>query len=166
MIPTDFTVASLLPVKKILQVNGTDQVRILLFHCLYLSDSITDLLMFSKAKEIRRLSGTEFSDACEIIRNHFSPALQGLTVDLFTGNTHSAFENFVEGHQVDTICMAKDFTYAKPSKQSVDPRPFIKKASVPVLETTIDPPVNLTQNRLAALFTETPQNTTPHVVER
>eukprot|EP01034_Spumella_vulgaris_P017492 gene17492-22312_t len=76
MIPTDFTVSSLIPVKKVLQVNGTDEVRVLLFHCLYLTDSITDRLLFSKAKEIRKLTNPEFTDACEIIRSRFAPHLK------------------------------------------------------------------------------------------
>lgn len=167
LIPTDFTVNSLLPVKKILQVNGSDEVRILLFHCVHAPDSITDLLLFSKPREIRRLSGTEFADACEIIRHRFAPALNNLVIDLFMGNTHSAFENFVEGWQADAICLAKQMTYAKPSPQSADPMAFIKKSSIPVLEMDIELSASpLTQNRLAALFLETEKNTTDHVVER
>lgn len=167
MIPTDFTVNSLLPVKKILLVNGNDEIRIVLFHCLHISDSITDLLLFSKAREIAKLSGPDFRDACEIIRNRFSPYLKGLAVELFTGHTHAAFENFVEGNQADTICIAKDVVYAKPSRQSADPLPFIKKASVPVLEMPLEAQASpLTQNRVAALFSETPQTVASHAVER
>lgn len=156
LIPTDFTVDSLIPLKKILQINGDDPIRVVLFHCISLSDSITDLLFFSKAAEIRRLGNPAFTDACEIIRNRFIPQPNALLVDLFTGNNAAAFENFVEGHRADTLCLIENFVYRRPSRQSVDPREFIRKSPVPVLKVNVELPTSpLTQNCLAALFSET-----------
>ena len=123
-----------------------------------------DFLDCEEYRPSRRLS---WQNITAVILSGVSGALNNLVIDLFMGNTHSAFENFVEGWQADAICLAKQMTYAKPSPQSADPMAFIKKSSIPVLEMDIELSASpLTQNRLAALFLETEKNTTDHVVER
>lgn len=155
LIPTDFKVDSLMAVKKTLHVNNDETVKIILFHCVYLSDSITDLLMFSKGKLINSLSTKAFTDACEIIRNKFSQNLHSLSVDVFTGNTAAAFDNFLDGCDADIICFIENYTYTKAAKNSVDPMYFIERTNLPALKMTVElPNSTLSQNQLSALFSE------------
>lgn len=156
LIPTDFKVDSLMAVKKTLHVNNGDEVKIILFHCVYLSDSITDLLMFSKGRLLNSMLTPAFMDACEIIRNKFSQNLHSLSVDVFTGNTPASFDNFLDANDVDVICFIENYTYSKAAKNSVDPIYFVAKANVPALKMTVEMPTSpLSQNQLAVLFSET-----------
>lgn len=156
LIPTDFTVDSLVAVKKILESEDGGRTKIVLFHGIFLSGSITDLLMFSKSKCLRRLADQSYRDACEIIRNKFSSHLHSLHTELFTGHTAAAFRNFVEGNGADAIGLIDHFTYGRPSPQSMDVSGFIPDAGVPVIRVVAELPASTHgKNRLAALFSET-----------
>lgn len=153
LVPTDFTVESLMAVKKILHENTGEPVKIILFHCVVLTDSITDLLTFSKSRLLKSLTRQTFDEACEIIRNKFSQSLHGLYVDVFTGGTVPAFHRFVEANQATGIAVMDNFAYRNASKYSIDPMRFVAKAKVPVtVVTVVESPV--TKNQLAALFSE------------
>lgn len=153
LIPTDFTVDSLMAVKKTLSLSEDEKVKIILFHCISLSDSITDLLTFSKGKFIRENSNQTFKDACEIIRNKFALRLSALHLELFTGNTANFFDNFVEASDAEIICFIENYDYKKASDCSVDPLKYIVHAKIPALKMTLDvPAANFSQNRLAVLF--------------
>jgi len=155
LIPTDFTVDSLIAVKKTLHINNDDQIKIVLFHCISISDSITDLLTFSRGRLIRELSTQPFNDACEIMRNKFSN-LYSIHVEVFTGDTNAAFNNFVEGCDADIICLMDKYGYKMPSKFSRDPLPFVQKSEIPALKIELEvPSSSLSKNQLAVLFSET-----------
>lgn len=156
LIPTDFTVNSLIAVKKVMNINENDPVKIVLFHGVNLSDSITDLLLFSKGRLIREMATQSFKDACEIIKNKFAKDLESLYVEVFTGNTPAAFDQFLEANDVDIICYIDNFRYTKPSKNSMDIMPLLSHASVPTFKIEVETPKKpLSQNQLLALFSET-----------
>lgn len=155
LIPTDFTVESLIAIKNTLQKSDKKPINVILFHSVALSDSITDLLMFSKPRFIREHSSQAFMDACEIMKHKFSSDLNELKIELFTGNTTRSFLNFLDANEVDEICYMEELKYAKPSKYSRDSISFIKKAQIKItaLNQKI-PHIPASENQLAILLTE------------
>ena len=86
LIPTDFSIESLNTVKGALKQCEGENTNLILVYGVYLSDSITDLLFFSKPKYLSTLQSEKFTQACEILKNKYdlifvyapSPATVGL----------------------------------------------------------------------------------------
>ena len=134
LIPTDFTVNSLNVLKSILANSETNQTyNVILLHGVSLSDSIRDLLFYSKSQQIESLTSPEFEEAYEVIRNKYNSQISSLRIDLFTGYNLSAFNNYLEGNKVEKIFISE----RKPiflNKNSFDLSRFIEKCSIEVLK--------------------------------
>lgn len=142
LIPTDFTVNSLNVLKSILIQNEEKQTyNVILLHGMSLSDSIRDLLFFSKSKQIDSLTNPEFEEAYEVIRNKFDSQISSLRIDLFTGYNLSAFNNYLEGNKVEQIFIS-DKKPVLTNKNSFDLSRFIEKCQVEV--TKVDFATNTT----------------------
>lgn len=132
LIPTDFTVNSLNVVKSILAgSDANQQFDVILLHGVASGDSIRDLLFYSKSQQIDLLINPEFEEACEVIKNKFDSQIHSLRIDLFSGHTKSAFNNYLEGNKVQHIFISEQ----KPvfsSKRSFNLVPFIEKCTLPV----------------------------------
>ena len=138
VIPTDFTVNSLNTLKAVLSSNpsGTS-LDIILLHGMNLSDSIRDLLFFSKMKHIDALSNAEFEEAREVLCNKFDSHINSLKTDLFTGFNQSAFNSYLEANRIDKIYIP-DSKENLPNKNSFDLSGFIKKSAVEVITINTD----------------------------
>jgi len=133
LIPTDFTVQSLNVLKNILTNSAPkSNFDIILLHGLSLSDSIRDLLFFSKSQQLESLVSLEFEEAIEVLNNKFDSQISSLTIDLFTGYNLTSFNNYLEGKKVAQIYISEN-ALKKTNSKSFDLLPFIKKCSVPVL---------------------------------
>ncbi|MGC3943048.1 MAG: universal stress protein [Chryseolinea sp.] len=126
LIPTDFTIESLNLLKAAATMN-TRPKRIILFHAVELTDSITELLFFSKSAFIESISNKDFVTASKIIHNRYASTITSVEIDLFIGRGHRAFENFVAGNGVDLIVIPEAYTFRMPSNRSVDPLRFIHR---------------------------------------
>lgn len=153
LIPTDFTVNSLNVLKSILIQNDAKQTyNVILLHGMSLSDSIRDLLFFSKSKQIDSLTNPEFEEAYEVIRNKFDSQISSLRIDLFTGYNLSAFNNYLEGNKVEQIFIS-DKKPVLTNKNSFDLSRFIEKCQVEV--TKVDFAANATipeKGKIAEVF--------------
>lgn len=153
LIPTDFTVNSLNILKTILIQNEAKQTyNVILLHGMSLSDSIRDLLFFSKSKQIESLTNSEFEEAYEVIRNKFENQISSLRIDLFTGYNLSAFNNYLEGNKVEQIFIS-DKKPVLINKNSFDLSRFIEKCKVEV--TKVDFGANATvpeKGKIAEVF--------------
>ena len=104
LIPTNFTVQSLNVLKTVLNQNqGKQKYNVILLYSMSLSDSIRDLLFFSKHQHINTLMNPEFEEAYEVIRNKFDSQISSLRIDLFTGYNLSAFNNYLEANKVEHV---------------------------------------------------------------
>lgn len=131
LIPTDFSISSLNILKEFLQKdNGANQYDVILCCGYYLSESITDLLFFSRHKILRSLNTDAFMDAISIIRNKYANSLNSVNVDLFTGALQSVFDDYLEGNKIDTIVFSPDSRFNKTVKRSFDLSGFVQKAKV------------------------------------
>lgn len=134
LIPTDFSIESLKLLKEAVATVEIGSINIVFLHCIYLSDSIFDLLFFSKKEWIESLVTKDFDDGCKIIRNKYGNKINSARVEFFAGSTQQAFNNFLEGHQVDEIMLPKYYVFKSSSKKSFNPEPYLRKSTLPLIE--------------------------------
>jgi len=152
LIPTDFSIESLKFLIDAVRSVETGSINVVFLHCEHISDSIFDLLFFSKKERINTLITPAFQDACKIIRNRFGSRINSARVEIFNGFTQASFENFLKGNNIDEIIVPENYTLQL-KKTSFDPLPFIRRATVPITEVTRKPAMNnLEKNQLAELF--------------
>lgn len=133
LIPTDFTVQSLNTLKAVLSSNTSNTtLDIILLHGLTLSDSIRDLLFFSKMKHIDSLTNTAFEEACEVLCNTFDSHINSFKIDLFTGYNQTAFNSYIQANKVEQIYIS-DRKQSQPDRSSFDLSVFIKKSQAVVI---------------------------------
>lgn len=153
LIPTDFTIESLNLFKKAAQSTENESVNIVFLHCIYLSDSITELLFFSKKTIIKSLVNPDFQDACKIICNKYASRINSTRIEIFSGTTQNAFNQFLEGNLIDEILIPENYTLRLVNTRSFDPMPFIQRARVPVNTVTWPNTTDIPEkNQLAELF--------------
>ncbi|NBA88721.1 hypothetical protein GVN16_23305 [Emticicia sp. CRIBPO] len=135
LIPTDFTVESLNLVKSFLRQKKDDfTCNIILLHGTSMSDSITDLLFFSKSRFIDSLSNKAFDEACDIIRNKYDSQVNIIKKDIFTGKTQAAFDHFIVANKIVEAYIPAEYVSSKVNQNGIDIIPFIKKSSLNVRE--------------------------------
>ncbi len=108
LIPTDFSVNSLRLVNQALENRKEEQTDVLLLYAHQLTDSITDLLFFSKTRTLRALSNPDFDEACSILKNKFEGTLNSIRTDLFMGFTQQAFNRYLESNKVSAIYLPEN----------------------------------------------------------
>lgn len=133
LIPTDFSVSSLSTLKSLLS-NNTQQHKynIVLLHGYFTSDSVTDLLFFSKTNELRKLMRPEFKEALMVLKNKYASDINNIREDLFTGYTQRAFDNYVEANAIEEVYLPENYSFASFTKQSFSLLPFITNCTLKV----------------------------------
>lgn len=132
LIPTDFSVRSLILVKEAMNRSSDEKVNIILLHGIILSDSITELMFFSKPALMAELETEEFKASIRLIQNKFYSRIVSIYVDIFTGVTQSAFENYVAANNIDEAYVAFNYEWQQKHKRSFDLLPFFRKTKIPV----------------------------------
>jgi len=108
LIPTDFSINSLHLVKQALERRQGEQTDILLLYAHQLTDSITDLLFFSKTRTLRGLSNADFDEACSMLKNRYDGSLNSMRTDLFMGFTQQAFNRYLDSNKVGSIYLPEN----------------------------------------------------------
>jgi hypothetical protein len=133
LIPTDFTIESLNTVKGVFKKNDNgEQVNLILLHAVFLSDSITDRLFYSKEKHLLTLQSEKFREACQVLLNTYASRVNSFRIELFSGFTKQAFANFLEANEVNELVIPGTYTLKLASPRSFDPIPYFKKCSLPI----------------------------------
>lgn len=154
LLQTDFTIESLNVLKTALaQSNQDDNFDIILLHGVHLSDSIRDLLFFSKQKIINQLVSEEFEQACFVIRNKYASKINSIRKDIFTGFTQSAFNSYTDANQIDVIYLPANFQWNFNKQKSFDLIPFINKSKLPIEQIGWQTATNIPEKgKVAELF--------------
>jgi hypothetical protein len=134
LIPTDFTIDSLQILKKLL-CNPNDELKydIILVHGINLSDSISDLLYFSKKEIVEEMLSKDFDNALQIVKNKYNSIINSIRIELFSGYNGLAFDNFIEANKVDFAYIPNSYNYQLNNKKSVDIIPYINKSDLKVI---------------------------------
>jgi hypothetical protein len=152
LIPTDFSIESLNLFKAAATHEG-DQLHIILYHAMVMSDSILDLLFSPRDTSLDRSAHPDFWDAVKIIQNKYGARIRYVRVEVFTGNTLRAFENFIEGNQVDTILVPEDYQFQLLHAKSIDPMRFINSIRTEVKKVSWDRQSSMPEkNKLSEIF--------------
>lgn len=142
LLPTDFSIDSLVVLKTYFQNSQplTENYEITLLHGYSpQSDSIRDLLFFSKSKVLNDLKINNFLDALEIIKSKFGAGIKNVRIDIFTGYTSSAFENYITGNNIEEIVFSDQLKFKPASKRSFDLTRIIQKSkTLPVVNLNIN----------------------------
>lgn len=133
LIPTDFTVESLIPVKQAATLGNYSEIEIVLMFCHLLPGSITDLLFYKPVRVIEEYATKEFEEACSIILNKHASRIHTLRIEVFHGTSDSAFENFIEGNRIDEVIYPKNYKL-KEHRAGFDPLPYIRNSYLPCRE--------------------------------
>jgi hypothetical protein len=141
LIPTDFSIESLMPVKQAALTNHDSQIEIILMYCCFSTNSITDLLFYSPDNIIEQDVSFEFKEACQILENTYRSRIK-LSIEVFHGHNNSAFENFVAGKQITEAIILNNYTY-KLTKNTFNPVPYIKKSGLTYQEVSLPEDKNL-----------------------
>lgn len=156
LIPTDFTIESLKMVKNLLmQSDGSYKYDIVLLHGLYLADSITDFIFFSKTKLLKSLTNNLFEEACVVLKNKFMSHIYMLRKDVFTGGTQAAFDNYLLANNISAVYIPGSYQLTQSDEKSFDLMPFIRKCEIPVHEIHWEVKETPESEKLAEIFFET-----------
>lgn len=133
LIPIDFSVDSLIPVRLAADLNIYTELEIVLMFCHHLPGSITDLMFYNPSKIIKQYNNPKFEEACDILLNKYASKIKKIRIELFHGKTDSAFDNFIIGNKIDELIYPKNYNLNN-YKNSFDPIPFMKKSLLPCRE--------------------------------
>ncbi len=131
LIPTDFTIESLNPVKYLLNSYPPETVfDIVLFFGFRLPDSTIELMYFSKSRLIYDVTNLEFEEACVHIKKNYAGQIHALKLDIFTGANNAAFQNYLEANHIEKACVSVSHQLKLPHKRSFDLLPFLYKSGI------------------------------------
>lgn len=133
LIPTDFSIESLIPVKQAALLSNYNEIDIVLMFCDLLPSSISDLLFYAPAKVIAQYSNKEFEEACSIIMNKYASKISSMRTEIFHGTSDAAFENFISGNRIDEVIFPKNYIL-KEHRNGFNPLPYIKNSYLPCRE--------------------------------
>ncbi|MBN7810707.1 hypothetical protein J0A68_07060 [Algoriphagus sp. H41] len=136
LIPTDFTVKSLNLAKMALQksLDPQEKIKIILIHGLMASTSITELLFYSKSRVLADLETPEFQASCNLLLSKFDGKIERMTIDIFSGFTQAAFENYLEANRIDEVYLPGNHKLKLASRSSFDLLPFFNKCRLPKIK--------------------------------
>lgn len=131
LIPTDFTAKSLGILKKFLDnsYDGTSY-RVILLHGMNLGDSISELMFLNRSEVLKELTNKDFENTIQLIKAEYQEKVYSIHKEIFSGFNQNAFNNFLEGNQVDEILVPDQFSYEYTDKKSFNIMPFIDNANV------------------------------------
>lgn len=130
LIPTDFKISSLEPLKALLQFQNEESIKVLLVHGIYLSNSISDLLFFDQSDLKIELAGKEYLGKLYELEKELGSKVASMQVIFFSGFTQSSFEQFTETNKVDRIIIPYELEFDWSHKKSMDILPFLHKSKV------------------------------------
>ncbi|MBL7719454.1 MAG: hypothetical protein JNL72_11500 [Flavipsychrobacter sp.] len=136
LIPTDFSISSLNVIHSVVE-QFSEPVEIVLFHGVYVANSISDLLFMSK-KVTSTYITNDYNDACQVLKNKYSSQIKVMKTLFFYGNSPLAFNDFVEANNVDCIIYNDQHKYKETYKYSIDTIPFIRKSKFKTLALSVD----------------------------
>lgn len=116
LIPTDFTVGSLQIVFDYLAQSADEPVDVVLVCGQSMSDSISELLGFSKDDYLSKVQSSDFLKACQLLRTRFEHKLVDLYADVIYGSQDRYIRNYLKGGRIDVVVMPHAYTFSKVDK--------------------------------------------------
>ena len=130
--PSNFNQSSFDCLPEIVKTFPDTPLKILFFHPIGLSNSITDLLLLPRGNREDNLISFSFCKQCMEIEKEL-PQIKYLKWKFFYGDTLIAFKNFLAANNIETIVIPKSYRYESICKQSLNPMLFLEKCGLPII---------------------------------
>jgi hypothetical protein len=172
LIPTDFSVDSLKAVNAAISIYKTENLKITMFHLLYMANDIGDLLFRTRREGYNELQNEEFIEVCEILKNMHQSKLESIQVQFGHGSTKAYVRNLMEGLGVDRIIICPDIQLQLSSPKSVQSMvPLLEATGIPVDKIPLSAIRNSStdisvMNMLKGNRIKTLKNITNHAIEK
>lgn len=150
LIPTDFSIGSLNLVKQAMTQNTSSEITIVFACGVLLSDSITELLFFSPSEVLKNRVSSDFTEACNIIKNKYQSRILDIKTEIFTGTSQAAFNNFLEAHQIDETYVSQQYKMKPFHKRNFDCTPYLLRSPIKINKVGWEERPNLPEKDLLA----------------
>lgn len=134
LIPTDFSVASVLQIEKAAEAMGVKQFNVILFHAFQIPGLTMDLHGGVRPLPYSNLLDDSFRMACRQVKQQHSKQVKSIVIKHMFGCTASVFRNFVDANDIDLIFLPDDYFFSPVHKDSVNPIPLFKRSGTPILK--------------------------------
>lgn len=134
LIPTDFSIRLLKLVFRAIENNPNTKIDFILVHRANLSDSIFDLLFYSRKKILQSLENSEFRESCQIILSRYKTNIESFRVELFSGFNGNALQNLIEANQVDEVYRPLHYEMQLKDTRSLDIIPLLSKTKAKLVD--------------------------------
>jgi len=138
LIPTDFSVRSLHLVRYALNHFSGKNITVTLFHMIELPGGITDLLMIPRERKYLKLMNKNYREGIDMLTNSYGSRIESIRTQFVFGNRQTIFDQFVTAQRATVIVFPDNFDLTMPESSSIHPLPFIRKAKIPVVGSTIN----------------------------
>jgi hypothetical protein len=132
LLPTDLTLASLYPIHEICRKHAGEPCNIYVVHTLHMPTGIADLLFIQQRKPYSLVTD-QFSEALEMLRRKYAPALQLLSFEFLYSNTRLYLRHYMTSRGIGSIYLLEDHPYRHRLPQSTPLIPILRKCDTPVI---------------------------------
>lgn len=133
LIPNDFSVKSLSLVKEVVEQMPHQSLEIIMLHGMFLPNSISDLLFYSKGRMIREMESEEFLKAHALISSKFKSQIVSMATDFIYFNDKKNMQKYLDSNRIDEVYIPADIRLdASVHRRSFDIIPYLHKCLVPV----------------------------------
>ncbi|MBS1603317.1 MAG: hypothetical protein JST42_11660 [Bacteroidetes bacterium] len=133
LLPTDLTLASLYPIHEICGKHAGDPCNIYVVHALHMPTGIADLLFIQQRKPYDMVP-EQFTEALEMLRRKYTPALQLLSFEFLWSNTRLYLRHYIASRSIGSIYLLEDHPYRHRLPQSTPLLPVLHKCNTPVIQ--------------------------------
>ncbi|MCK0144362.1 hypothetical protein MWU78_01710 [Arenibacter sp. F26102] len=127
LIPTDFSVKSLLLLDEVTKLYQDEITNVILIYGFRVPTLETELFQFSSSKIIRKLARVEFLEAKANFVNKNYCRINSISIEVFTGTNSFAFQNFRDQHQIHEAIIPEGGFLQFSGTSCFDPTKYIKK---------------------------------------
>ena len=132
LIPTDFTIESLNTLKYALQDNQIFELEVTLLYAEFLTDSITELLFYSKNQLVESRLTEGFTTALSVLENHFKEIVS-IRFELLHANKTAAALQLLKINKIDEVYIPRSYSLDC-RKKAFDTIPLLKSTMYPITE--------------------------------
>jgi hypothetical protein len=133
LIPTDFSIESLRCIEPLTRKFRNERLNILFVHLFCISDSLLDVLKFSRRNKDYDYIHEEFWTQCNRLEKKHALRITSIRVKYFYGGTMAVFKNLLEANNIDVVVYPENYHFKKLSNKSLDPSQFIEKCGKEVV---------------------------------
>jgi hypothetical protein len=130
LLPTDFTISTFVLAEKAIADHPDHQLDFLFVHGIHASDSITELMFFSKEKTLKELGGADFAAACKVFQQNWKDRVNSCRIELFMGFMQTAFNNFLRNKKVEQVYFTDAARVYHKHRMSADLTRYLVKSQV------------------------------------